>query len=583
MNNRIRNEFPYPLAKAYLRAVNADEPVERFTLVGYLFEVTLKFISAVSIAEYIQSRRRDESVNRTLLGINRPSLGNWAGFLRETLRFDITQKTTVLSDQYFKKNPDLKKLVAAVNAINEYLSPDRPSSIGTASPEMFVNSMVNYRNKTKGHGAIQKRDCVMMNPILFDAVEEFMLSFPLILDYELALVRKIEVDKRNNYVHQLEKMDGTDIIKTAYIAAQPDPNIRAGHIALCRPEGDQIRPFLSMHPIFIFLDDKEDVYVLNEGEGARIEYLCYHRGGRDAIYTPDELKEDFAEFFGDILKGKEEMFETAPPAAPPPLREARPTRPPREPAPAVPSVEKKPEALPPQPARAAPLPPQQAAAPAPIPAKKSSVGGLIGIVVALAVIAAVAYVVLAPKTGEPAQTPPAAVTQPVEKTTQPAAATEKKEAVTSTTTPSASKAVPSAKAQSSTTGQPPSTTPPPVVTPPTYFAEGGYDSPPMVVGGSNRVHDYIDMSSLHMSPSFRGTVQVRAYVNETGGIDRTEVTQGIDPRFDGAAANAVHQLRFTPARKAGQAVKSQTTLSIVFQGRPEPSKKQQEEATPPPP
>jgi|GEM_PF-3230849 len=580
MNNTIRNEFPYPIAKAYLRAVNADEPVERFTLIGYLFEVALKFIASVSIAEYVQSRRRDESVNKTLQGINRPSLGNWAGFLRDTLRFNLTQGTTLFSDRYFKKSPDYKKMIAAVNAINDYLNPDKPSNLTSVSPEMFVNAMVNYRNKTKGHGAIQKRDCVNMNPVLFDAVEEFMFTFPLFLDYELALVRKIEFDKRNNFVHQLEKLDGTDIMKTTYVSQQPDPNVRAGHIALCKPEEHQIRPFLSLHPLFIFLDDKEDVYVLNEGEGARIEYLCYHRGGRDAIYTPDELKEDFVAFFGDILAGKEDLFQEQ--------REARPKSPEVSAAPPA----SRPQAERPRAVQATSeaqprvsMPEKEVVVPAPPKAAKGfSFGIVIGVVAVVAIAVVGLYFLVLKKPVTPPQPAPIVQTEASSKPTQPAQPVESKKPAKPEAAPLAQPQPkgPQAKGEAETPEKP--AQPPPAI----YYTEREVDVPPSIIGGSNKVYDYIDMSSLHMGPTFRGTVEVRAYINENGGVDRTEVLRGIDPRFDGAAINAVHQLRFTPAELNGERVKSQTVIRILFQGKPEeqpaqPKKPREEEAIPPPP
>lgn len=324
MNPSIHKEYPFPIAKAYLRAVNADEPVERFTQIGYLFEVTLKYAAAISVSEYLAQPQRDKNVNQTLSGIRRPSLGNWVGFLRDCLRFNLQQRATVLPDAYFKKSQELKKLSSAMNKINEYLSPDKPSNLTSVSPEMFANVFVNYRNKTKGHGAMQKRDCIAINELLFDAVEEFILNFDTLRTYKLAHIARIEFDKQGNFIYNLERLEGTDIIKTFYASPKPISDVFVTHICLCKPEENRIRPFLSLHPLFIFLEEKEDVYVLNEGETARIEYLCYHRGGRDAIYTPDELKEDFLAKFRDVLQtveGVQESVKVVEPKPAPPREE----------------------------------------------------------------------------------------------------------------------------------------------------------------------------------------------------------------------------------------------------------------------
>lgn len=50
-------------------------------------------------------------------------------------------------------------------------------------------------------------------------------------------------------------------------------------------------------------------------------------------------------------------------------------------------------------------------------------------------------------------------------------------------------------------------------------------------------------------------------------MDKTEIVRGIDARFDNASVNAVRQLRFVPAKRSGNAVKSKTTITIQFQGK----------------
>jgi len=137
MNNSIRNDFPYPIAKVYLKTINAEEPIEKFTMIGYLFEITLKYAAAISISEYLSGSKRDDTINRILSGINRPSLGKWAEFLRETLKFNKANGTSILSDGYFKRNADYKKMVLAVNKMNEHLNPEKPQVVTTVSPEFF--------------------------------------------------------------------------------------------------------------------------------------------------------------------------------------------------------------------------------------------------------------------------------------------------------------------------------------------------------------------------------------------------------------------------------------------------------------
>lgn len=614
MNPSIHKEYPFPIAKAYLRAVNADEPVDRFTQIGYLFEVTLKYAAAISVSEYLAQLQRDRNVNQTLSGIRRPSLGNWVGFLRDCSRFNLQQQATVLPDTYFKKSQELKKLASAMNKINEYLSPEKPSNLTSVSPEMFANLFVNYRNKTKGHGAMQKRDCIAINELLFDAVEEFILNFDTLRAYKLAHIARIEFDKQGNFIYHLERLEGTDIIKTFYTSPKPISDVFVTHICLCKPEENRIRPFLSLHPLFIFLEEKEDVYVLNEGETAGIEYLCYHRGGRDAIYTPDELKEDFLAKFRDVLQTVEGIQETAkvvePKPAPPPRKVAeelkrppivRPTEKPavvaerpQEVAEKLPVAETKKETE--IVAQRPPLPPGELPAAAETvsvseePAKRPSIVPLfvsIGAVVVIAIV--IAFLFLrkgeSPQTASPAQGTPSVAqpTQPSEQKPDQGLHEKEMQAAASKMKIATPKPEANKEQQPTTELQKPPIEPQKQSESETLNIY--WDNPDVeatVIGGEERVYKYIDYNNLPMAPGFTGTVQVRAYVNEGGGVDKTEIVQGIDSRFNGASMNAVKKLRFNPAQRAGKSVKSKVLISLLFEGKEKKEPEKKEEVIPPP-
>jgi len=604
MNATIRNEYPYPIAKAYMRTINAEEPVERFTQIGYLFEVTLKYLAAVSVSEYLTYGANDDNVNKTLSGIKRPSLGHWVGFLRDTLRYNLNRKQTILSDTYFKKSQDYKQMAAAINTINEFLTSEA-SNITSVSQEMFVNTFVNFRNKTKGHGAIQKRDCMALNQILFDGVEQFILSIDIFKDYELAYIRKIEFDKRRNYLYSLERLDGTDTVKTTYTAPQPDPNVRVGHICVCKSEDGSIRPFLSLHPLFIFLDDKEDVYVLNESEAARIEYLCYHRGGRDAIYTPDELKEDFFERFGKILQAKDlgVEVEKEPGLKKPEVKEILPEVEERKP-----EVKKKP------PEEEKTVTEVVSEVPRKSPVALYAIAAILLVVIGISIwyfvlrkqptdqskieVAPSAPTLVSPANGATDVSPSpsliltwnrssGATSYQLQVSTDPTFSSSvlNRSGITDASYAVAGLAnnmkyywrvnatnVTGMSEWSSvwdftTKVEEPKKKEESVEISTTYFEEADVDIKPQVVGGSGKVYSYIDYSNLKMESGFQGTVTVIAYVNERGRVDKTEIVSGIDARFNNASMNAVEQLQFTPAKRGGKTVKSKTKLQIEFKGK----------------
>ncbi len=522
MNNTIRNDFPYPIAKVYLKTINAEEPIEKFTMIGYLFEIALKYASAISISEYLTGVERDETINRILSGISRPSLGKWAEFLRETVKFNRNSGKFIFSDGYFKRSADFKKMVLAVNKMNEHLNPDKPQVVSTLSPEFFTNTFVSYRNKTKGHGAIQKADCQKINDILLEGVEEYILSFEEFVKYIPAYISKIEVGKGEEFIFTLQKLSGTDMVRSSFSTEEKLKSIGKGHICLCQPTETGLKPVLSLHPILIFIEDKEEVYVLNESETSRMEYLCYHKGGKDAIYSPDELKEDFAEKFGDIIK----IDVTKPKPA-----ETRQYTPPADYATAPVKETKK----------GLPL----------VAVLTTSIGFVVILIAAYFLllkgnsnvesakneIISKDSAVLSVKQDKPAVTgeTPGAKSQTTDKQ---APAGNKKE------NDKAGAAENNPEGKDVYVDRP--------------------DTPPTANG---KPEDFIDYSGIRMAATFQGSVRVKAYINESGKVDKTEILSGIDSRFDNAALKAVKQMKFTPAAKGGKKVKSSLVISVPFKGQ----------------
>ena len=79
--------LPLPLAQLYSRAHNATDPRGRHDNTFYLFEALIKLSAAPAIAEYLEEVERGEprtaAIDKLLLQLALPSLGQWLGMLRE--------------------------------------------------------------------------------------------------------------------------------------------------------------------------------------------------------------------------------------------------------------------------------------------------------------------------------------------------------------------------------------------------------------------------------------------------------------------------------------------------------------------
>ena len=62
-----------------------------------------------------------------------------------------------------------------------------------------------------------------------------------------------------------------------------------------------------------------------------------------------------------------------------------------------------------------------------------------------------------------------------------------------------------------------------------------------------------------------GRVFVKAYINEEGTVDRTEILKGIGSGCDSVAMKAIMDTKFTPGKQRGEPVKVQVSIPIVFQ------------------
>src|SRR5271169_6656627 len=82
--------LPLPLAQLYSRAFNAKDGRARHDNAYYLFEALIKLSAAPVVAGYIEEIKNGQprvaALDRLLLQLALPSLGQWAAIVRELSR-----------------------------------------------------------------------------------------------------------------------------------------------------------------------------------------------------------------------------------------------------------------------------------------------------------------------------------------------------------------------------------------------------------------------------------------------------------------------------------------------------------------
>ncbi len=306
IKDAIRYRYPYPIALTYHNTGSTRETVGLHDQILRLFEVILKYLATIAISQYIQDEVRDERVNQVLRGLARPSLGQWNGFLREILHYydRSGRKERLLIpemyDAYFQKSKDRPAVSRAYNVIQNFLEDRSDSKKTSLAIREFCDRMINYRNKTTGHGAVTIEHCRLMNEPLLAALEEVLVTLDFLEEHRLVYIEDVRL-RRGKYSHEMMSFMGSvppSRMRSAYVAEGPTDYKVEEQLYLCARGEDT--PILSLHPLIIAYQG--DILFLNESEREKdIEYLSYQTG---QIKRPDRLLEDFREIMGPILEGE---------------------------------------------------------------------------------------------------------------------------------------------------------------------------------------------------------------------------------------------------------------------------------------
>lgn len=282
-------QLPLPLAQLLLRARHAKYPRSRHDNAYYLIEASLKLAAAVSVSTYLAGVRdglpRSATADRALERLALPSLGQWAGMLRETAAhmasaaWPADRAGREVSPRLLAPRERPSSMVALFERIRN--GPDGAhSAVARTSIAELVDALVRYRNDVIGHGAARSEDFYdEMAPLLLSAAEELLA--PGALDPlgapEAQLVTADPAPSGSGLILRL--LRGTSGVPLPDgDAAQVPEELRPGGLAIlglqpCRP--------LSLEPLVRYRDGDtgEEVLFLNrDRNGRHVEFLSYTTG-----------------------------------------------------------------------------------------------------------------------------------------------------------------------------------------------------------------------------------------------------------------------------------------------------------------
>ena len=289
----IRARYPYPLAATFYRAFyDAPDLSTTHEYLLDLFEVTLKYCAAIALAQYVKDGIDDPAIHRSLLDLQRPSLGHWQGWLREILRLYGRQRRALLVPElvslYTQKNStDLYRAALALRDLMTQQMDYRgdggnPSSITT---QQFFELLGTYRNKL-AHGArLNTYTKERVANILMPALRELFVQLAPLADYRLVYISEVKLAvgavRRGprHYDHVFTYLVG-DRPRVSRVpkTLSEDQTVDPKQLYLLAKNED-FQPILSLHPFLIFQYcdrcSNEQAYVLNMSRENDLTYLSY--------------------------------------------------------------------------------------------------------------------------------------------------------------------------------------------------------------------------------------------------------------------------------------------------------------------
>ena len=87
---------------------------------------------------------------------------------------------------------------------------------------------------------------------------------------------------------------------------------------------------------------------------------------------------------------------------------------------------------------------------------------------------------------------------------------------------------------------------------------------PQPIGGIQGIQKKIIYPEIAKRAGVQGRVYVKAFVDESGAVQKAEVIKGIGAGCDEAAVDAVMKTRFKPGKQRGKPVRVQVSIPILF-------------------
>lgn len=264
------------------------DPESAYPVIALFSEPLIKWygvISLVLLKEHRPDVLRTQGILSQFLS---PSLGVWTQLLRlATTECSATSGSALRSlfDETLARQSG--PLTQCVRQIEDYLG----SSLQKRTLLDFLDALVFYRNKTRGHGAPSPQHQRDLSHALMDGYDELLRRLDSLTRLRLVFVERAEIH-RGGAVHVLRICNGLNsFIQPERLALGTREGLASGSVHLFSEES---RPLLELSPILVRPPGSDSFYFYN-GSRKNVEYLSYDGTGQE-YYRPDGYLEAVREF-----------------------------------------------------------------------------------------------------------------------------------------------------------------------------------------------------------------------------------------------------------------------------------------------
>lgn len=292
----IVNGLIPPIAEAWENMLTVSERADLFNHLLYTYEALLKSLTSVAYARVYQYSFDLSGIENTLrVEFAQPSLGSWWKLLKGCLK-----ALTAEGDNWANNvSRCLRKKLSSSCAMNVCCICKELQGLqwhkGSASINELMMTMIELRNRTKGHGAVRRGFYKSINDDLRSTLAEMIHTFGNTLQDTWYVVEATQHTSDGKQACKMRAMFG---VRKKLVTETVDTDTILLDGKLYMFDQDSLQPWIGLSPLSHWEDAKEDVYFYNQFTGEnRAEFLSYTSG--DVVHLEYKSFDDL--FGGDAL------------------------------------------------------------------------------------------------------------------------------------------------------------------------------------------------------------------------------------------------------------------------------------------